>query len=171
MDETKRQQAILLFDRFTHEGMERRRFMAEMTRIAGSAAAATALIGSISASPAAAAIVPEAHAASEVAADLLVVGTHARGGLRHALIGSVAEELVRTAPCEVLVARGELILSTAQSFSLLQAGQRMDVENQIATVLYNPSQSETEVVLLTLTMAKGARASDTATAPPQAQYA
>ena len=51
---------------------------------------------------------------------------------------------------EVLVARGELILSTAQSFSLLQAGQRMDVENEVATMLYNPSQSETEVVLLTL---------------------
>jgi len=72
---------------------------------------------------------------------------------------------------EVLVARGELILSTAQSFSLLQAGQRMNEENQIATVLYNPSQSETEVVLLTLTRAEGVRASDTATAPPQAQYA
>jgi len=59
MDETRRCQAILLYDRFTHEGMERRQFMTEMTRIAGSAAAATALIGSISASPAAAAVVPE----------------------------------------------------------------------------------------------------------------
>jgi len=59
MDDSQRREAILLYDRFTHQGMERRRFMAEMTRIAGSAAAATALIGSISASPAAAAIVPE----------------------------------------------------------------------------------------------------------------
>ncbi|MBC7478135.1 MAG: hypothetical protein H7317_08590 [Pseudorhodobacter sp.] len=72
---------------------------------------------------------------------------------------------------EVVVARGELILSTAQSFSLLQAGQRMDVEMQIATVLYNPSQSETEVVLLTLAHVEAMRPLDTVTAPPLAQYA
>ena len=57
MDETLRQQAIELYDRFTHEGMERRDFFAAMTRIAGGAAAANLLIGSIAASPAAAAIV------------------------------------------------------------------------------------------------------------------
>jgi carboxymethylenebutenolidase len=52
------QQAIELYDRFTHEGMDRRDFFARMTLIAGSAAAATGLISSIAASPAAAAIVP-----------------------------------------------------------------------------------------------------------------
>lgn len=54
----KRQQAIELYDRFTHEGMDRRVFMTRMTAIAGSAAAAESLIGAIAASPAAAAIVP-----------------------------------------------------------------------------------------------------------------
>jgi len=39
--------AIALFDRFTHEGMDRRAFMAELTRIAGGAAAATTLLTSI----------------------------------------------------------------------------------------------------------------------------
>ena len=39
-------------------GMERRDFFAAMTRLAGGAAAAELLIGSIAASPAAAAIVP-----------------------------------------------------------------------------------------------------------------
>jgi len=53
-----RQRAIALYDRFTHEGMERRVFMAEMVRIAGSLAAAQLLIAGIAASPAAAAIVP-----------------------------------------------------------------------------------------------------------------
>jgi len=53
------QQAILLYDRFTHEGMERRAFMAEMARLAGSVAAAELMVASIAASPAAAAIVPE----------------------------------------------------------------------------------------------------------------
>lgn len=52
------QEAIDLYDQFTHEGMDRRVFMARMTAIAGSAVAAEALIGAIAASPAAAAIVP-----------------------------------------------------------------------------------------------------------------
>ena len=37
--------------------------------------------------------------------DLAVVGTHGRTGLAHALLGSVAEKVVRHAPCPVLVAR------------------------------------------------------------------
>ena len=37
--------------------------------------------------------------------DLIVMGTHGRTGLRHALIGSVAEKVVRYAPCRVLVTR------------------------------------------------------------------
>lgn len=59
MDPTTRQQAIDLHDRFTHEGMERRAFMAEMAKLAGGVAAAELLIAGIAASPAAAAIVPE----------------------------------------------------------------------------------------------------------------
>jgi carboxymethylenebutenolidase len=58
MDPQTRQQAIDLYDRFTHEGMDRRVFIRRMAAIAGSVAAAEALIGSIAASPAAAAIVP-----------------------------------------------------------------------------------------------------------------
>jgi carboxymethylenebutenolidase len=58
MDTDKLQQAIQLYDEFTHEGMDRRDFFARMTLIAGSAAAASSLIGAIAASPAAAAIVP-----------------------------------------------------------------------------------------------------------------
>jgi nucleotide-binding universal stress UspA family protein len=37
--------------------------------------------------------------------DLVVMGTHGRGGLSHALLGSVAEKVVRTAPCPVLTVR------------------------------------------------------------------
>ena len=39
--------------------------------------------------------------------DLIVMGTLGRTGLTHAMIGSVAESVVRTAPCPVLVVRGE----------------------------------------------------------------
>src|SRR3954467_14784132 len=59
MDDASRQQALDLYDRFTHEGMERRDFMAEMVKLAGSVAAAEMLIAGIAASPAAAAQVPE----------------------------------------------------------------------------------------------------------------
>jgi nucleotide-binding universal stress UspA family protein len=37
--------------------------------------------------------------------DLIVMGTHGRTGLKHALIGSVAEKTLRNAPCPVLVVR------------------------------------------------------------------
>jgi nucleotide-binding universal stress UspA family protein len=36
---------------------------------------------------------------------LIVAGTHGRGPVAHALIGSVAERIVRTAPCPVLTVR------------------------------------------------------------------
>ncbi len=43
--------------------------------------------------------------ADEIHADLIVLGTHGRRGFRRALLGSVAESVVRTAACPVLVAR------------------------------------------------------------------
>ena len=58
MNDDVRKQAIALYDRFTHEGLERRTFMARMVALAGSVAAAEALIATIAADPAAAAIVP-----------------------------------------------------------------------------------------------------------------
>ena len=39
--------------------------------------------------------------------DLIVVSTHGYTGLKHALLGSVAEKIVRHAPCPVLVVRDE----------------------------------------------------------------
>lgn len=43
--------------------------------------------------------------AQERAIDLIVIGTHGRTGLGHVLIGSTAEQVVRHAPCPVLVVR------------------------------------------------------------------
>ena len=53
------------------------------------------------ASPAAA-IVDYAHSER---IDLIVVGTHGRGPVAHLVMGSVAERVVRTAPCPVLTVR------------------------------------------------------------------
>lgn len=59
--------------------------------------------------------------ALETNADLVVLGTHGRGPVAHMLMGSVAERVVRTAPCPVLTVRHpqhEFITE-----ALLQAGQ------------------------------------------------
>jgi nucleotide-binding universal stress UspA family protein len=46
--------------------------------------------------------------AREESVDLIVIGTHGRGPIAHMLLGSVAERVVRKAPCPVLtVRRGE----------------------------------------------------------------
>ena len=41
--------------------------------------------------------------AEQSKSDLIVVGSHGRTGLSHVLLGSVAERVVRHAPCPVLV--------------------------------------------------------------------
>jgi glycine betaine transporter len=43
--------------------------------------------------------------AKELNIDLIVMGTHGRRGISRALLGSVAETVVRTAPCAVLTVR------------------------------------------------------------------
>ena len=49
--------------------------------------------------------------AAENEVDSIVMGTHGRTGLTHALMGSVAEKVVRMAPCPVLVTRGTMEIS------------------------------------------------------------
>jgi len=44
--------------------------------------------------------------ATEIGADMIVVGSHGRTGLTWLLMGSVAERVVRFAPCDALVSRG-----------------------------------------------------------------
>ncbi|MBW2267387.1 MAG: universal stress protein [Deltaproteobacteria bacterium] len=55
-------------------------------------------------SPASAAIIAEAE---HLPADLIVMGTRGRTGLKHILLGSVAERVVREAPCPVLTVKAE----------------------------------------------------------------
>lgn len=43
--------------------------------------------------------------ARNLRADLIVIATHGRTGLKHVLLGSVAEHVVQRAPCPVLVVR------------------------------------------------------------------
>jgi nucleotide-binding universal stress UspA family protein len=43
--------------------------------------------------------------AREIRADLIIATTHGHTGLKHLFLGSVAENIVRRAPCPVLVVR------------------------------------------------------------------
>jgi nucleotide-binding universal stress UspA family protein len=38
-------------------------------------------------------------------ADLIVIGTHGLSGLKHLLLGSIAERVVQKAPCPVLTVK------------------------------------------------------------------
>lgn len=51
------------------------------------------------ATPAATAIIERAESMN---ADLIVMGTHGHTGVKHLLLGSIAERVVRTAPCPVM---------------------------------------------------------------------
>jgi nucleotide-binding universal stress UspA family protein len=47
----------------------------------------------------------ECIVAAAAEADLVVIGTHGRTGLKHVLLGSVAERVVRLSPVPVLTVR------------------------------------------------------------------
>jgi nucleotide-binding universal stress UspA family protein len=46
-----------------------------------------------------------AEAARSLPADLIIIATHGYTGIKHALLGSTTERVVRHAPCPVLVVR------------------------------------------------------------------
>lgn len=46
-----------------------------------------------------------ASVAEDIGADLVVMGTRGLSGLKHVLLGSVAERTIRTAPCPVLTVK------------------------------------------------------------------
>ncbi|MBW2148435.1 MAG: universal stress protein [Deltaproteobacteria bacterium] len=48
-----------------------------------------------------------AHA-QKLGVDMIVLGTHGRTGLAHVILGSVAERVIRHAPCPVLVVRNNV---------------------------------------------------------------
>jgi nucleotide-binding universal stress UspA family protein len=70
--------------------------------VEGIRAAGVAAQGHLVEAPAADAI---AEVAKSVGADLVVAGTHGYTGLRHLLLGSVAERTLRLAPCSMLIVR------------------------------------------------------------------
>jgi universal stress protein A len=86
-----------LRDKMIEEATNRLHDMADRCKAAGIAATVEVAVGR------------PARTIAETAAtrgtDLIVMGTHGRSGFAHLVLGSVAERLVRTAPCAVLTVR------------------------------------------------------------------
>jgi nucleotide-binding universal stress UspA family protein len=78
-----------------------------------------------------------ASAAHDEHADLIVVGTHGHTGIARFLLGSVANSIVRRAPCDVLVVRGEPVRApfrkplVATDFSPAAAKALLHAENLV----------------------------------------
>jgi nucleotide-binding universal stress UspA family protein len=69
-----------------------------------------------------------AQLAEDIEADLIVVGNHDRAGVNRSYFGSVAEKLVRMAPCPVLIIRSKSIPSsgpTAPPCPACEASRRL----------------------------------------------
>jgi len=60
--------------------------------------------------------------AAENHSDLIVMGTHGRTGLRRLLMGSVAEQVVRRAPCPVLTVKTPFPAEVAEVAEVAEAG-------------------------------------------------
>jgi nucleotide-binding universal stress UspA family protein len=85
--------------------------------------------------------------AREQKASLLVVGTHGRRGLQHLLLGSVAEEVMRQAPCSVLVARSPELVAGALAIPRTYSDDRTDEEVDAAADEREPTyEGEAQVV-------------------------
>ena len=65
------------------------------------------------------------QAAIDLRADLIVMGTQGRSGLRHLLLSSVAERVIRLAPCPVMTVRA------SGATQVRQGGAAVDVQEPI----------------------------------------
>jgi universal stress protein A len=63
--------------------------------------------------------------------DLIVMGTHGRSGFAHLVLGSVAERIVRVAPCAVLTVRDTSRIADAIAAESVARRQSHDKEHAI----------------------------------------
>lgn len=76
---------------------------AGLDAVIASVASGIDVVGALTTSAAPALAIVEYAQAHDI--DLMVMGTHGRGALAHVMVGSVAERVVRLAPCPVLTVR------------------------------------------------------------------
>jgi nucleotide-binding universal stress UspA family protein len=69
--------------------------------------------------------------AKERGTDLIVMGTHGRSGFAHLVLGSVAERVVRTAPCAVLTVRDTCRTADAVAAEAVVRRQAFEKEHHV----------------------------------------
>jgi nucleotide-binding universal stress UspA family protein len=101
--------------------------------------------------------------AKDVGAGLVVVGTHDRGVLRRFLLGSVAQRVVREAPCPVLIARpspkGGPVLAACQLDELTRdvvAWAAKLVDDERLVLLHTEKLGVSDVALVAAALFSGA---------------
>jgi nucleotide-binding universal stress UspA family protein len=79
--------------------------------------------------------------------DLIVLGTHGRSGLRRLLVGSVAEAILRRAPCPVLTVKPPATEPTAVSSSADAVEKEPSLNsNELVTVCSVANPAEADVI-------------------------
>ena len=63
------------------------------------------------------------NAAQESSCDLILIGTHGRSGIKHLLMGSVAEKVVRKAPCPVMTVKASPAKKQTQKAKILSTSR------------------------------------------------
>jgi nucleotide-binding universal stress UspA family protein len=80
--------------------------------------------------------------AQESRCDLIVMGTHGRTGLNRLLMGSVAEQVVRNAPCPVLTVKALVGAVPPVEKSKTEAGDQAPAAISVGTILHATDFSE-----------------------------
>lgn len=80
-------------------------------------------------------------------------------------------DLNPVAHCEILIARGDVIVSTIRSDTALQQGQRQSLQADLPAILVNDTLEEAEVIVLTMQVSPAMARVEPDTAQPLAIYA
>jgi nucleotide-binding universal stress UspA family protein len=84
--------------------------------------------------------------------DLIVLGTHGRGGIKKLVLGSVAEDLVNRAPCAVLTIGPHVSLQSVSEMKLqgilCATDLRPGSENVLASALWLAKEEHARLILL-----------------------
>jgi len=107
---------LVPFSLMRHEQDGDERVIKELTALAGEHGASSATCHVLSGGPAFDEI---CRVAQKIPADLVVMPTHGRTGLKHVFLGSTAERIVQHSPCPVLVTRGNALQSRNGSRSTI----------------------------------------------------
>ncbi len=94
------------FSLMTHEQDEEKKVIKELNALAREYGLASGICHVLGGAPAFDEI---CRAAEKIPADLVVMPTHGRTGLKHVFLGSTAERIVQHSPCPVLVTRGSAL--------------------------------------------------------------